>query len=252
MSTFGLLIAALFLPLFPFSAVFNQIFQRLPNAWLRGLLLLAWPQAGLAIIAQAGSRVPDWLLTWAIASALFYAFRMLATRELGIWTGFMASSLWALLWLTVNGDTSALDRSLSALVFSVPLVLLAILTRSIESRVGAAYAGAPGGLAQIVPRLAAVVVAAILAATATPLSAGFFIMLEAIVNITPAAPTLACITLLTWFFWSWASARMLQGLIAGPGEPDGTPDLSVAAMALMLGVLAALVFASLYWVGDLS
>lgn len=252
MSTFGLVIACLFLPLFPFSAVFNQLFQRLPNAWLRSLLLLVWPQIGLAMIAQSGTTVPDWLLAWAVASALFYAFRMLATRELGIWTGYMATSLWALLWLTINDDTSALDQSLSALVFSTPLVLLAILTRSIELRIGAAYAGAPGGLAQVVPRLAAVIVAAILAATATPLSAGFFIMLDAIVNITPAAPVLAGITLLTWFFWSWASARMLQGLITGPGEADGTPDLSMAAMALMLAVLAMLVFASLYWVGDLS
>lgn len=252
MSTVVYLIAAIFLPLFPLSMVFNQAFQRLPNPWLRAVLLLAWPQIGLAVIAQTQTAVPDWLVAWAVVSALFYAFRLLAIRELGIWTGFIATSSWALLWLTVSGDASVSERSLSALVFSVPLMLLAVLTHDIEHRVGAAYAGAPGGLAQVVPRLSAVVVATMLAVTATPLSAGFFVMLDAVAAITPVAPMLAVTALLAWFFWSWASARMLQGLITGPGESGSVNDLGLGAMVAMLGILAALVMTSLYWLGDIS
>ena len=44
------IVAGLFLPLFPLGMVFNVLFQRIRNAWLRALLLLAWPLAGLGLL----------------------------------------------------------------------------------------------------------------------------------------------------------------------------------------------------------
>jgi hypothetical protein len=63
------LLAALFLPLFPLSMVFNQGLGRLRQPWLRALLLLLWPQIGVLIISQAEAQVPDWFVVWALLTA---------------------------------------------------------------------------------------------------------------------------------------------------------------------------------------
>ena len=67
---------------------------------------------------------------------------------------------------------------LYALGFSAPLVLLALLSAGLEKRFGAAYTDLYGGLAQSIPRFSGVLVVVILAAIATPLFPGFFILLN--------------------------------------------------------------------------
>ena len=89
--------AALFLPLFPISMVFNQGFARLRDPWLRAFMLLIWPQIGVWIIGQAEGPIPDWFVVWALLTSGLYAFRALALREVGLWIGFLATSAWALL-----------------------------------------------------------------------------------------------------------------------------------------------------------
>ena len=137
MSEIWLLMAGLFLPLFPLSMVFNELFNRLGNGKLRSVLLLVWPQLGLAIVSATGVEIPGWILAWALLTALLYGFRALVLREVNLWAGFVATSAWAVLW-PVIGDNSA---GLSGLVFyglgfSVPLALLVLLSGELEKLEG--------------------------------------------------------------------------------------------------------------------
>ena len=54
-----------------------------------------------------------------------------------------------------------------------------------------------------------------------------------------------------WLLWSWAGARLLQGLVVWPGNPQDSPDLSLAATWLYALVLVALVVGGVYLIGDL-
>jgi len=221
------LLAAVFLPLFPLSAVFTAVYQRLGHPALRAALLLAWPQIGLALVPAAGGPAPDWLAALALATSALYAFRAIALRELGQWTAFLAVSLWPLLWLIGPGAAEAGSGHLHALGMSVPLALLALLTGGLEQRFGAAYTGLYAGLAQTVPRLAGVLVVAMLASAALPLFPAFFTMLALVVSSTQAAPAASLVLLAIWLLWSWAAARMVQGLVIGPADPD-TPEYRFA------------------------
>jgi len=250
-----LLLAAVFLPLFPLSAVFNAVFERAGHSALRAGLLLIWPQIGL-ILARAAGPPPDWLLVLALATALLYAFRAIALRELGQWTGFLATSLWALLWLTGPGDTLAGTAHLHALGMSAPLALLALLTGWLEARLGAAYTGLNAGLAQTLPRFAGVLVVALLASAALPLFPAFFTMLALLLTSVPGMPAISLVLLITWLLWTWAGARMIQGLVVGPADPDTVEfrvaDLGQGAAWAYAAVLAALAVGGLLLTGDLA
>jgi len=252
-----LLLAALFLPLFPFSMVFNAVFDRLQHVALRSLLLIVWPHIGLAILQSSESGVPTWFMTWALATSLLYAFRMLALRGVGQWTSFLATSMWATIWLATT-DTSQEMLQFYALAISAPLVLLAFLSVGLEKRFGAAYTGLYGGLAQSIPRFTGVLVFVILAAIATPLFPGFFIMLKLILNSSALMPVATFVLLGIWLLWSWAGVRLLQGLIVGTAsqsEVTGTTALKdfnlITSWSYAIGLIA-LVFSSLYLTGGLS
>ncbi len=225
MSSIGWLLAALFLPLFPFSMVFNRLFARIDNTWLRIALLIGWPAAGLSILLAAEATPPAWVAHWSVATALLYAFRALTLRDLPLWLGHIATSAWVLLWLPIvfaDADTS-LAPQLTA--FSVPLALLAWLTGHLEKIFGAAYAGALGGLAIEVPRLAGLLVVVVLAAIGTPLFPGFFALLGMINDLLPAQPVTAIGVLLVWMLWAWAGMRILQGLVVGASDTRTRSDI---------------------------
>jgi hypothetical protein len=76
-------------------------------------------------------------------------------------------------------------------------------------------------------------------------------MLGMIIKAIPAAPLLAVGIGLVWLLWSWAGARLLQGLITGT-EHGAVADLSHSTMWLYILVLAALVFTGVYWVGTVA
>ncbi|MGF1615938.1 MAG: hypothetical protein ACFCVA_19070 [Gammaproteobacteria bacterium] len=249
MSQLTYVFAGLFLPLFPLSMVFNALFGRIRNAVLRGLMLLAWPQVGLALVFATGAEAPNWVGVWALFTSALYGLRLLALREVGLWTGFLATSAWALLWIPVLAGMEAMPVHYYALGFSAPLVLLALLSAGLSRRFGAAYTGLYGGLAQTLPRFSGVLVMVVLAAIATPLFPAFFGMLATMVVASPAkAVGVAGV----WLLWSWAGARLLQGLIVGPAGTDGVADLSVASTWVYAAVLAALVVGGAYLTGDLS
>lgn len=251
MTNYIYLLAGLFLPLFPFSMVFNAVYSNVRNPALRGILLLAWPQLGLIIISFFGLTTPDWIFVWAILTSLLYAFRALALRELGLWTSFIATSSWALIWILSGSHIDASLLALLSLGISVPLVLMAFLGAGLERRFGAAYFGLYGGLAQSIPRFTGVLVMVVLATVATPVFPTFFVMLSIIIRTSLSAPLIAVGVGLVWLLWSWAGARLLQGLIVGP-QNTSVVDFNQPTLFLYIVVLTALFFSGMYSMGAMS
>ncbi len=251
MSWMILLPAAVFLPLFPLSMLFNNLFARVGSTWLRSVLLIAWPGAGLALLVTTGSEPPPWFVYWGVASALIYAFRALALRDLALWLGYIATSAWALLWLPAAlGETRA-TLLLHLTAFSTPLVILVWLTGRLEQAFGAAYAGMPGGLAMRVPRLSGLLVLVVLAVTGTPLFPSFFALLSMVKELLQTMPVSACGVLLVWLLWAWAGMRMLQGLIVGQAVEDGRADIGPMHTRLLGGAVALLAVFGVWLSGNL-
>ena len=240
MDSLGLAIAALFLPLFPVSMVFNRLFALVASPWLRMVLLLAWPQAGVVTLTLLDDKPPTWILYWAVLTSALYAFRALAVRDLGLWTAYMATSAWALLWPVALFTTEDTALGLQAAGFSMPLVLLAWLAARLQSLFGAAYAGVPGGLALTAPKLAALLVLTILAVVASPVFPGFFTLLTAIVQLLPVMPGVTLAILVVWLIWAWAGALMTRGLTVGPAYTEPKPDIQLVAASLPALFLLAL------------
>ncbi|MCP5315736.1 MAG: hypothetical protein H6955_19415 [Chromatiaceae bacterium] len=251
MSMIAFLIAAVFLPLFPLSMVFNRLFAQMDNVWMRMGLLLLWPQIGALLLAATGQVPPVWLVYWAVLTACLYAFRAVSLRELGLWTSHMATSAWSFLWLSALFVDDGRDLALQAAGFSAPFVLLAWLVARVESIFGAAYAGAVRGLAQNLPRLSGILVVAILAAVATPVFPGFFNLLKTVTQALPVVPWAALAVLLVWLLWAWSGARITRGLVVGPGCADPKPDLSRSAYIALGLVLLLLILAGLLAWGQL-
>lgn len=248
MSTIVLILTAIFLPLFPLSMLFNLLFSRVRNHMLRSAILLVWPLIGLALIKVYSISVPSWLPILAVITSLLYALRVLALREVGLWTGFIATSSWTLIWVLETDGLSFAQLTQYAIGLSVPLVLMAVLTGGLEKRYGAAYLGMYGGLAQTIPRFTGVLVVVVLAVIATPLFPAFFAMLSIIIKAVPLSPYVAMGVGIVWILWSWAGAKLLQGLIVGQKQA-AIVDLSIANAWLYVFILAALVLGGVYWLG---
>lgn len=247
METIKLVTIGIFLPLFPLSIIFNLVFERVSHPVLRSMILLAWPLTGIYLLQHGKEALPDWIIVWALSTAILYAFRLLAVRQMGLWIGFLATSAWSLQWIALNGAVNDLPYLL-ALGFSIPLALLALLIRHIELRFGAAYTDLYGGLALTTPRLAGVLVFGVLAATATPVFPAFFLLLATIVNATPGV---VVSLLLTWLLWTWASARLLQGLVVGPVVGEKIQDIGAGLSWLYAGLFLLLAVAGVYLTGGL-
>ena len=247
-----LLLAGLFLPLFPLSMVFNEIFNRTDKAALRIALLLIWPQIGIVIVKAVGAEIPSWIIFWALFSAILYGFRALAIRAVGLWSGFLATSAWAILWITLANGAELSQLVFFALGFSVPLALLVLLSRELEKRFGAAYTGLYGGLALTMPRLSGVLVLVVLAVIATPFFPGFSVMLAAITGSSANSFAAATTVAATWLLWTWAGARLLQGLIVGPAHEEVAVDFSMSTTWGYAAILGLLIISGIYLIGGLS
>lgn len=252
MSVLSFFLVALLLPLFPFSMLFNGLFTRFQHPAMRAALLLAWPQIGVTLAYATNLTVASWVMGWAVVTSALYAWRALALRDVGLWTSFIATSTWVLLWIPIHGGVDAARVHLYALGFSAPFVLLVFLATGLKQRFGAAYTGLYGGLALTLPRFSGVLVMVVLAVIATPLFPGFFIMLATVVTAVAAAPVVAAAVAGVWLLWSWAGARLLQGLIVGPATKTASVDMSARATWGYVAVLGAFVMGGLYWVGDLQ
>ncbi|MGD8711219.1 MAG: hypothetical protein PVG50_00120 [Thiohalophilus sp.] len=247
-----ILLTGIFLPLFPLSAGFNFLLAHSRHVVLRAALLLLWPQAGLTIALTLAPTLPDWIIPLALVTSGLYALRALALRDVGQWSGYLATSAWALLWIALQSGTPAVVLHLYALGFSIPLALLALLGAGLERRFGAAYTGLYGGLASSIPRFSTILVFVVLAIIATPLFPAFFIMLAIILQAITRMPAVAFGLAGVWLLWSWAGARLLQGLITGPASEHQVMDMNRTATWLFTLSLLLLVVAGIYGLGELS
>lgn len=240
-----LLIAILFLPLFPFSALLNWTLGRVSHAMARCVLLLFWPQVGVAALSLTSQKIPDGMVVWALLSAMFYALRLLTVRDLGIWAGFIASSGLALVW-GMAGHAGRLEMQLFAFAFSLPAALLALLAWPLTRRFGAAFAGLNGGLAGSLPRFSGMLTVTVLAATATPPSPGFFALLGLLDKLdwTAVPPVLVI-----WLLWSWAATKLLQGFLSGGERADAVADIDGTTTVVYTSLVAAFVVAGLILTG---
>ena len=241
-----ILLAGIFMPLFPMSMVFNAVLENIKQAWLRGFLFIAWPLCGISIVFYSGVAIPSWIVTLALVTSTLYALRMLTLREVNQWNGFLATSLWSLLWLAVMYDTPEMLLYGFALSMTVPLVLLVILSAGLEQRFGAAYTGLYGGLARTIPRFSGILVTVIVASIATPLFPTFFIMLDMVVETISVMPLTAMSLLLIWLLWSWAGTRLIQGLIVGRASKVKIADIDIFTIGLYSIVLLGLAITGIY------
>lgn len=238
------LLAGLFLPLFPLSIVFNAALKRLRNPFMRFVLLLAWPQLGVAIVSFAGVTIPEAWVPWAIFTAGLYAIRMLTVCDLAHWAGFMATSSLALVWVVAPG-TDALSLHLFALAFSLPSALLVWLADPLVRRFGAAYAGLNGGLAEPMPRWSGALALSTLAAIATPPFPGFFGLLKALSRIDFFG---VVAVLAIWLIWGWAATRLWQGFIFGTATRT-SPDIGRGPVFLLTAALVLFMVLGLFGIG---
>lgn len=221
--------AALLLPLFPFSILAVAVFERIGNGTLRSLLLLVCLLPGAAVLDRAGFIPPDWMLAWAMLTAVFYAWRAVALQDARLWVMFLAVSSGALLWAGAGHD----GLLWKALGLGLPLAMMSVLVELIERRFGAAHAGMDLRLATAAPKLSALFVVALLAVIAMPVSPSFFTMLALVVDQSRlSAPTTLAI-LGCWILWSWSAARLFAGIAVGPRR-ERTDDIP-AGLARIYG-----------------
>lgn len=235
------LLAVFFLPLFPFSALFNIALRTVRLVWLRAVLLLVWPQIGVWLIVDAGVHLPqNWMvvaLVWATGSSLFYAWRMLSTRDLDIWIGFYASSAWALAWVGVVGGADTMGMHVAMACMSVTALALALASNCLHNRWGDAYVGLRPGLARAMPRLGLATTLSVLAALGAPVFPVFFAMVY-LLGLGNAGTVI--VVLIVWLLWGWAGAQVWQGFLFGTSRAEHALELHARDVPLSWAVLAAL------------
>jgi len=241
-----LVFAALFLPLFPLGMVFNTLFQRVRNAWIRVTIMLIWPLPGVWILQSASSVIPDWIIYWALFSALLYGFRAVVVKEFGIWIGFLATSTWALSWIAMNFGVKPNELLLHVLAFSLPLSLLILLVAELERRYESAYVSVIGGLAQAQPKLAVLLVITLLAAIGSPLFPAFFSMLDTVAHTITVLPFIAFGLVTVWLLWSWSGIGLLQHLLVGTASHVQHKDISHGVLMIYSALLLLLIIGGLY------
>ena len=241
-----LLIAGLFLPLYPLSALLNAALARLRPSAMRFVMLLVWPQLGVLFIQQSAADVPPWLAAWALLSAALYALRLLTCRDLGRAAGYLATSATALTWGLAASHAEVTRLSMFAFSLSLPAALMTLLNGVLARRFGAAYAGACGGLGSALPRWSAMLAIILLAAIATPPFPGFFALLD-LLDRSNLAVAIAVLTL--WLIWGWGAVRLMQGFIAGNFHHDASKDMRPSQILTWGSVLLAFVGAGLYFSG---
>lgn len=248
-----LIVALLALPLFPLSMPVNAALQALPAA-LRAVALLALPAGGallLAAVPVPGGAMAQGVGALAALTALLYAWRLLAVREVFIWARLQATSAWPLVWMAWLSGMDARRLVAVAVALTLPAAALTAVAFALRRRLGAAYLGLQGRIGPAYPRLTGVWVGALLATLAVPPFPGFFALLGVLHRVGPA---LAAVALGVWLLWGWAAAALWQHALFGAAQPRaaGTSDLSRGAVAVwvlfaLAGVAAGLIGGWGWW-----
>ncbi len=234
-------LATLFVPLFPGSWVFNRLVAGLPAGLAQGLAVLVLPQLGLEVLhltPQAPLELAAWRpwgMGWAAVSALLYAVRALSARDVGIWSRLMLSSGLGLVWFVWWTGAPTEVLRIFALSWSVPAAVALFLAGALVDRMGGACVGLQGGLVEVMPRATTGLVLAGLALTATPMFPAFFSLWRGLVAVAPAW---AMMWLPLIFLWGWAAGRLFQDLLFGDYRGESVTDVGVATIAA-IGLLLA-------------
>jgi NADH:ubiquinone oxidoreductase subunit 4 (subunit M) len=244
--------AAFFLPLFPQSMVYTLLMRAMPWGG-RVVLTLVWPQIGLALVSSstlpADPGLLQGLLWWGLATALFYAWRLLATRELAYWSAFYAVSAWALGWVGVVAGAHLVDMQIALACCSLVAAALMLASHALARRWGDAYLGLRSGLGRQLPRTGGLVLLALLGVVAVPGFPSFFALLYWL-SLPGASGAGGVGVLLVWLVWGWAAFEAWRQLAYGddsrsratrqPVVPDLATTTVVAGLAALLacGALA--------------
>lgn len=246
MTELSWILAALFLPLFPLGMLFNTLFQKSKNVWLRLVIILCWPLPGIWILQSDFLIIPSWLVYWSLFSALLYGFRSVVIKDFSIWTGFLATSAWSLCWLAPFIGYQPIELWFHVLAFCFPLLILVLLIDELEKRYQSAYVTVIGGLAHAQPKLAALFVFTLLAAIGSPLFPSFFFMVGSITRALSSSPVVAFTLVAIWFLWSWSGISLLQQLLVGSKSQVAHRDIGQVGMAGISVSLVVLVAGGLY------
>ena len=246
MASMSLLLAGFFLPLFPMSIVFNFVFQRASSAVLRVFIIVVWPLPGLWLIENSSTELVDIYVYWALFTSVLYGFRTVVVKELSVWTGFIATSAWSLLWVAEYLGAKVDDLIMHTFAYSIPLVLLALIVARLERQYESAYVGVVTGLAQEQPRTTGLIVVVILAVIGSPLFPSFFSLLSNINNVVMVMPSIALAIVLVWLLWSWSGVRLLQELVVGDPAVFQHDDISCGQTMLFCFSFVLLVAGGLY------
>jgi hypothetical protein len=253
-----LLLAGVFLPLYPLSIAANLLLKRQEplegkDPWARPAVkaaaIVLMPLAGVLLVGLglglAGDAAPALarvFAVWGGLTSMLYAFRLLSARDGKIWISQLYSSALALVWLAVANEVPPLLPALGLALSLLPLMfLLASLTR----RFGIARVGLYPGLGVRMPTFSSLFVAAVLMAVAVPFSPAFFSIADIAFGGVGANEliTLGPVSL-SWLLWTWAGVNLLAGIVFGrPREDLAYTDLGRRSALLHgAGMLALSVF----------
>lgn len=241
-------LAAVFVPLFPLSWLFNRLIASAPTGPVQALAVLLLPQLGIELLRLAPhgpvspAALKPWIMALATASALLYAVRALSARELGVWTRLVLCSGLAMVWLAWAVGAPSQVLRLMALGWGLPAAVALFLTGILVRRVGGAYVGLHGGLVAVMPRMTAGLVFAVLALTVTPVFPAFFMLWKGLGSI-PVAWMPFWLPLI--FLWGWAAGRLFQDLLFGDYRGEPVADIGGVTVALIGFVFLASLVVSL-------
>ena len=240
-----LAMAALFLTPFPLSMAAVTLIERLSGT-ARAALLALWPLPGAFLLELLPGPVPNWLMGWAMLSAVFYAWRGLGARDGREWLGYLAVSAWPLVWAAAPQPGQAVPL---ALALGAPLALASLVLDAVERSAGLVHPARDLRLGLNAPGLAGIMVAAVLMATAMPPSPSFFAFLSLVTGQAVVSLPTTLALLLVWLLWSGAGARLIETSVPGPRrEENGAARLSELhplAVALAALGLAGVIFGGL-------
>lgn len=230
------ILAALFVPLFPLSWIFNRLVATLRAGSAQGLAVLVLPQLGIELLHLIPpalfypALVRHGVMVMATASALLYAVRALSARELGVWTRLVLCSGLATVWLGWSVGAPMAVLRLMALGWGLPAAVALYLTGILVRRVGGAYVGLHGGLVAVMPRMTASLVLAVLALTVTPVFPAFFMLWKGLGSV-PVAWMPFWLPLI--FLWGWAAGRLFQDLLFGDYRGEPVADIGGVSTVLI-------------------